>query len=491
MYSRGAGGTIKEHVHIGFCVSQSSTMDQTVNIPFSIRLDAGDTTFNIDVDKKFTTNPNRLFGFSSVTLTPDYYSRQAFKLDLDSEEELKASIVHNYYLEVEFQNSVFDLVPYTPSATPLAFNNVLKTINTHYETNFAAEINFPTVVFDWVHVRALGKTNAADLTEFYLDNHQLFYGTAHDESNPPESVVPEDFETANPIINKWPFPTNKDVLKDIRVRMTLAPNTTIAFSNTILPTAMGVAESQYTIITKQQYRIQNHNKSSFKSFIFQKAPKFEDIAYATKIHTYPTAKNIISDRGTLTTTKERERKPNLLVKDYNSSISALAKRMNLNFSLEHEEVDKKFRLVFPDSTSGIKINMRVAPYVANLLGYGHVNYITADMTNKSYPDPDIQINNVEAISKVLVYDTGMVVVSLDQQASQQTHQFTNTVMAILESDDAGVMTTRPGMEFARVPVSHFNPNLEFVLSRFNETNEPMPLGWKVGAYIRGVLVGKV
>ena len=101
------------------------------------------------------------------------------------------------------------------------------------------------------------------------------------------------------------------------------------------------------------------------------------------------------------------------------------------------------------------------------------------------------MDNVEALAKVLVYDTGMVVVSLDQQASKQTYQFTNTVMAIMESDNAGIMTTKPGAVYTRVPVSSFNSTFEFVLSKFNEANEPIPLGWKVAAYVRGVLIGKV
>jgi hypothetical protein len=466
-------------------------MDQTVNIPFSIRLEAGDTGFSINVDKKYTTNPNRLFGFSSVTLTPDYFSRQAFKLNLDSEEELKALVNHHFYIDVEYENNFFDGHPYTPSATPIAFHDVLRTINAHTLLHNGYNVPALPVVFDWVHVLSLGKRTPEERKQFYIDNHNDLYGSEYDPDNPPASVLPLEFEEVNVYVNTWPFPTNKAVLKNIRVRIILAPNITVAFSNTLLPTAMGFAESQYTQVVRNQYRIQNVNASGFKSIVCMKPPTFDDVAYITKMHIYPTAKAIVSERGTLSTTKERERKPSLLVSDWNSAIQALAKTMNVNFSLELESEEKLYKLLFPTDW-GIKLRLRVPAYVAHKLGYGHVNYIAADMTNIPYSDDDeIVITNVEAISKVLVYDTGMVVVSLDQQASQQTHQFTNTVMAILESDDAGVMTTKPGLQFSRVPVSHFNPNLEFVLSRFSETNEPIPLGWKVGAYIRGVLVGKV
>ena len=71
---------------------QSITMDQTVNIPFSHKLEPGDSEFTIEVLSRFRDNPNRLFGFSSVTLCPDYFSKKAYKLDMDSERELKAVV---------------------------------------------------------------------------------------------------------------------------------------------------------------------------------------------------------------------------------------------------------------------------------------------------------------------------------------------------------------------------------------------------------------
>jgi hypothetical protein len=269
----------------------------------------------------------------------------------------------------------------------------------------------------------------------------------------------------------------------------LAPNVTIAFSNELLPTALGIRESQYTLKKNNQFRIQNTSSTAYKSIICFNEPRLQNVVYTTKIHLYPTSKFIVSNRGILSTTKERERKPALLARDYNDAISAAASKMNLDYTLSHDSAAKAFHLDHPDAP-GVTINMRVPTHVSHRLGFGHVSLIKPSMTNASYPE-EIPIANVETISKVLVYDTGMVVISLDQQASKQTHQFTNAVMAILESDDAGVMTTKPGLEFTRVPISNFNPNLQFVLSRFNENNEPMPLGWKVGAYIRGVLVGKV
>jgi hypothetical protein len=459
-------------------------MDQTVNIPFSIRIDAGDSKFKIEVDKKFIDNPDRLFGFSSVTMTPDYFSRQAFQLNLDSEEELKAVINQDYYIEVECENNALDQHQYY-TTSQVEFSSVLRNINKHYEQHKPDGFITPLVVFDWQHLSAL--SSKVDRQAFYTSSLADLYVGEFDVNTIGTDVSSVFDGLVN--LNKFPFPTKEEALDNIIVRVTLAPNVTLAFSNDALPKAIGFSSSQYTQKKNNQLRLQNVSPNSYKSFYCENTANLENIVYATKIHTYPTNKYIVSERGFLVTTKERERKPNLLVTDYNNSINALAKTLNLELSLVHDANEKKFRLVYPD-VSGMAINLRVPPYISHRLGFGHVTVIRPSMKSESYPE-EIEISNVEALAKVLVYDTGMVVVGLDQQGSKQTYQFTNTVMAIMESDNAGVMTTKPGIEYLRVPVSYFNPNLEFVLSKFNENNEPIPLNWKVGAYIRGLLVGKV
>jgi hypothetical protein len=459
-------------------------MDQAVNIPFSIRLDAGESRFRIDVDKKYTDNPNRLFGFSSMTLTPDYFSRQAFKLDLDSEEELKSVTTQDYYIEVDLDKDALDKHPYS-STSKVAISSLLRKINKHYEQHKPEGFITPLVVFDWHHIGAISPK--VDKEAFYTERlTDLYVGTF--DANSIGADVSSTFQNVTQL-NIYPFPTKIDDLSDIIIRITLAPNVTVAFSNETLPSALGFTEKQYTQKNKIQSKLQNPSATSYKSFYCENSPSLQNIVYTTKIHTYPTDKHVVSEKGLVSTSKERERKPSLLATDYNNSINALAKQMNLDFSLVHDEEEKIFTFVYPNSAD-VKINLRVTPYMAHRLGFGHVTYIRPSMTSQPYPE-EVDINNVEAIAKVLVYDTGMVVVSLDQQASKQTYQFTNTVMAIMESDEAGVMTTKPGIEYSRVPVSYFNPNLEFVLSKFNEANEPIPLGWKVAAYIRGVLVGKV
>lgn len=457
-------------------------MNQTVNIPFSIRLGPEDTAFNITVDNKFLDNPNRQFGFATVTLTPDYYSQQAFKLDLDSTDELKAPVTEEFSLETLYDESAFDVKPYPPSSVSQTVGSLLKNVNAHFERHKPEACIYPLAVFDWIHVSALSAQNAE---EFYQSKVDDLYLEKQDENT--GQFLPDVFKGKFNLNNRA-FPTNPNILRLIRTRLTLAPNVTIAFSNTNLPLAFGFSPQQLRHSFKTQIRLTNNSHVEFKTLICQNAPSSEKSIYSTKIHLYPSFKFVVLNKQ-LVTTKERERKVVNMASDYGEIFKKSANLLNLKLSLELDATQKKFKFIFPEGTK-IKMSIKMPPFIAYKLGYGHVNSITLDSVNLPYPE-ESEISNVDSIAKVLVYDTGMVVVSLDQLGSQQTHQFTNTVMAILESDPAGIMTTKPGLEFARVAVSPFNPTMEFVLYKYNENNQPIPLGWKVGSYVRGLLVGKL
>ena len=465
-------------------------MNQTVNIPFSIRLEPGESQFSIEVDKRFTDNPNRMFSLATVTLTPDYYSQQAFKLNLDSDDELKAKVESEFSFEVEYFKNVYLAKSYTSSSVAQSIGTVIKNINTFHATHKPAGMLFPPLVFDWIHVNALGKD--VDAVQFYKDNAKELYGEEYNEAKH-RNALPQDFLGNNfelKGLNDFKFPTNPDVMDFIRIRMVIAPHVKVAFSNDMLPLALGFSELQMPHRQKGQYNVENPYTHFVSTLVCHNKPDVTSQVFTTKISLYPNIPHVKSDTGMLVTTKERERTPEHLAQDYSAILSKMAKTMFLDVKLEHVAEEKLFKLIVP-TAPGLVVKLRVSPNVATQLGYGHVSLITqSTMTPKSY-STEVPFSDVETLSRVLVYDTGMIVISLDQQGSQQTHQFTNTVMAILDTDNAGVLTTKPGLEFSRVPVSPFNPNLDFVLYKYSEANQPIPLDWKVGSYIRGLLVGKV
>lgn len=463
------------------------TMDQTVNIPFSHKLDPGDSEFTIEVVSRFRDNPKRLFGFSTVTLCPDYFSKKAYKLDMDSEKELKAEVLHDFNMEVEYDKNVFESKTWGPlTGTANKMEDVLRSLNNHFEQIKPAGCYFPAVVFDWFDLLSLGKD--VDFDAYHKEHAMKYYGEPYNEATH-SNWLPSAYRDKTRL-NNLVFPTKPEAMSAIRIRMTLSQNVSVAFSNLELMQALGVNPSQIPTKVKNQYPFKNtNNTGSLLPVTFLGVPTFDNISATTRLHAFPTLNFIVSRNGVLKTTVEHERKPEILSREYNNAIRSLAYSINLDITMEHVVAEKKFKIIFPASP-GIRVNIRVPPYISHRLGYGHVDNIKYNMTNASYPVDDVT-GDLLTRAQVLVYDAGMIVVSLDEIGSQQTYQFTNTCMAILEAHESGVMTTKQGVEMPRVPVSQFSKEMKFVLSRFNENNEPIPLGWKDGAYIRGVLVGKV
>lgn len=460
-------------------------MDQTVNIPFCHKLEPGDNEFTIEVLSRFRDNPNRLFGFSTVTLSPDYFSKKAYALDMDSEKELSAIVSNDFHFEVEFDKNVFDATAWS-NTTATTLGPILQSINNHFEQNKPEGCIFPAVVFDWFDLLSLG--GGVDSDDFHRKKALTYYGVEYKEADH-SNWLPTVYRDKTRL-NNMMFPTKAEAMADIRIRMTLSPNVMITFSNKDLPDALGISASQLPEKVNKQYQFKNTLVNSLTPMRFLDPPKLEKLSISTKIHAYPTKAFVVSNVSAFKTTVGRERMADLMAKDYNNNLKSLAYTMNLDVHLEYLTEEKKFKLFFPASV-GIRVHLRTPTYIGHKLGYGHVDKINKTMQNTSTIKDDFSGEPVLTKAQVLVYDAGMVVVSLDERGSQQTHQFSNTYMAILEAHESGVLTTKPGIEMPRVPVSQFNKDLKFALSRFNENNEPIPLGWKDGAYIRGVLIGKV
>lgn len=458
-------------------------MDQTVNIPFNIRLEPGDSSFKIDVDRKYTDDPNRLFGFSTVTLIPDFYNQQAFKLDMDSKEELEANISHDFQIELNTDQQTYDRKKYNAPTVPRTIPAMVKYLNQHFLNNQPIGAKYPPAVIDWVHLLTLN-LSPEDRNSYLVEHAMALYGEPFNGTRHVKAL-PQAYGDIF-YLNHLAFPTNPNVYQNIRIRINITAGISLAFSNDTLLKGLGYSAVQ--IPDTPKHRLDNPF-FAFETFIAAKKAATEAAVYNTIVHAYPAVPRLTSDTFTFVTTKERERKPDNMAEDYSKILKEAGEKLNISLSIEHDAANKKFKIVYP-AEEGFKVNLKVTPYIANKLGYGHITYITRDMVNAPY-QLDIQFKDVEKVSRVQTFDTGMVVISLDQIGSQQTSQFTNTFMALLESDFGGYMTTRMGIDWPRVAVSPFNSILEFVISRFSETNQPIPLGWKGGAYIRGLLTGKV
>jgi hypothetical protein len=115
----------------------------------------------------------------------------------------------------------------------------------------------------------------------------------------------------------------------------------------------------------------------------------------------------------------------------------------------------------------------------------------AQATEEAQPAEGAQAAK-EAKDKALVqaFDTGMVAITMDYKPSYYTEGLKDELMAILMPQKPGVLESLSDFSpFVYPP--HSLGGLTFTLWRYSEDDKPIPLSWKTGATIGGVLVGKV
>lgn len=273
----------------------------------------------------------------------------------------------------------------------------------------------------------------------------------------------------------------------------MAPNVSIAFSNEVLLKIFGMAPDEIPERnSRNQLAYANTEVDQFHVLFCSETPKVTFVpadVKTTRIHANCTYPHFVSPASVFKTTRGRERKVDDLVIDYNSSLYALGKSINVYLTLEYDKILKKFRISYPNNNN-ITINIKTSPSVANQLGFGSLDVIPYKMVPNVVSN-DIDVRDLEKKARALVFDTGMVVVDLDQRTSMLNSYSGNTTMAMLEPTYDGIMRNPPHNELPRAHVTYFDPQLKFVLNRFGDDDQPHPLDWNIGAYVQGLVVGKV
>lgn len=122
--------------------------DNNVNISFRTFLKPGESSFVIPVQRKFADEPNRKFGFETITLMPEYQNIQAFAYKLDSKTELESIVSNPLQLEVSFgpnyhSKEVGKTWSYLTSQSRL--DTILLSINQHFEKTKPTGTYYPSV----------------------------------------------------------------------------------------------------------------------------------------------------------------------------------------------------------------------------------------------------------------------------------------------------------------------------------------------------------
>ena len=134
------------------------------------------------------------------------------------------------------------------------------------------------------------------------------------------------------------------------------------------------------------------------------------------------------------------------------------------------------------------MTLKLTKDLSKRLGFGEKERIRKD--DVSLPIPVSDNKEYSEKARTLVFDTSMVAITMDHKASYYTMGIGDELMTILYPKVPGVLESLPSIAPFVTP-SHHRDELTFSLWRYSEDDKPIPLSWKVGAYLSGVLIGKV
>ena len=456
-----------------------------VRSPFHIRLEPGQTQFQVDLPPACKGNRNARYSFDCIRLTPDFYSRQAtlYNMDPAFEEAISygAKFTFNYF------DTFYNGTEYTLFSQKRKIGDLLESINSHFDTfKPSGQVGAPFFI-DWSYP-GFDSTELSEV-EFYRASAILFYNENYDEAKHwnrlPASA--RHIEGANNLV----FPTtgDNDLLSEIRLRLWIAPNTTVSFSSDNILHALGM-KALGPRGKLNRYQFENNSSTEYRRIDIWDPPDLEiSPGFArSKIYLSPTTDQIASQPFELPTTRQRAINNGHLAEDLNRTLMLHAAKYNMSFGLRYGEADKKFKFAFPENP-GLKIAIRISAPLAHRLGFAEKERIRKeDDPIPMAPDANKELGPK---SQTLVFDTGMTIITMDNTANNYTLGFKDEIMSVLYPKNPGILESHPNVRPSYFPYHSGAQKLEFSIWRFSETCSPVPLSWKTGGYLDGVLVGTV
>lgn len=472
-----------------------------IHVPFKERIPAGHSTFNVDVPSIYA---NRDLFFSSLIILPDFYSKEAQAEDLEDETVLNTPI--NY--DVTFK-CIF--IPTEPPFHPAEYIlpgdigtsvELVHLVNEHFEANKPLPCVHTCAFFDWTDLRF--NKNDEDWDYFVQNDMALtYYNEEYDEAKH-FNALPLTARTVHGA-NNYLFPTNITPLntQNLRYRLVLAANTKASFSTNSQLGALGFDPLQ--IGTKgnlNKYHMKNGTTKGFK-FITAKEPRNVKIVAKPmfKMRLIVNNNTFLSQTATLTITKGNSLKDSIFTSAVNTGLDKLVAQTNLQFNLTYNDTERQYTFNFPKAQAIAVSGLLVPPEFSERLGFDLATEINFNFP-KGIPIPDpFDIKKTEAKARALGYDTGVIIVSDYNTASNTTAGINEQFMCSLYPTATGSFEipllescfkppTMSLPKFFSSSVSGGTVPATFKLSRYLDDDKLEELNWKNGAFASGILRGK-
>jgi hypothetical protein len=391
--------------------------------------------------------------------------------------------------------------------------DTIKSFNAYYETaGKPAGLRGPPCFIDWIDSNwPLPPEDAyysepIDFEENVRSMGILYYGG--DEENEDETGAFIHIDALEPSArnvygtNNYTFPIfaqdDEEVMNDLRLRLHIAPNTVVSFSSNGFLNAMGFDNTQYGPRKKyNRFNIENPFKDRYLTIAAENSPnvgvlltRLGDRVSISSMERIWASRDVSCTMSIANFRQNRE-----IEREVNNILDEIASETNFDVDLKFDLAQKTFSFIFPDNPN-MKVTLHLPKELANRLGFGSgVTRITRESIAESVGDYTA-VTDAELLSKTLVYDTGMVIVTLDNLSSMSTLGMSEFYMACLRPTSDGTIELRRTTD---LPPSIYLPssggsNTSQVLCNiwvYNEDGTTRRIDWKTGLYVAGILQGKV
>lgn len=464
-----------------------------VSTPFRTRVPAGTCTFNVNVPKNNFIG-DRKFYFSNLHVQPDFFNKEADLFGLDADTDGESLIDYPIQVRLDFADVTTFYGPgYKNSSTTLETENLIEALNEHFELHRPDCVYATPFFIDWID---LEKHEDASPVDYVPQNAVTYYGSAireglHDDKLP-NSV--QGMDNVNNFL--LPIASMNPILfsNRIRLRIWLGPFARAVFSsNQPFVEDLGFTFEQFGKSYKSQYILTNKSQFWMPVRVAENPMQltFTKNIFNVTVVPYSSA---IKNKLNITSMTKREWKDNEKVTLYLKNVFNVASsNLNIIFSFGFNPIQQTFYFNFPESDNA-SIKIACVPDFALRLGYGQETFIVKGMQATSQKRENTIIDaHYKALA--MVYDTGLVICTLDNTSSNTTSGSDNEFMTALYPQMSGLVVMPEGgishavhLNLLKQSTAAFVP-ITFRLLRIYENEKCANLIWNHDAYVYGTLTG--
>ena len=512
-----------------------------VTSTFHESVEEGCSSFTVEVPKSYDSVvlPNseirrRQFYFSDLYLIPGFYKQRAAQLGLEIEEEEEKLIDLECRMTFTVSSDLYKDkddrmrdVKFQHTSAESLVDELVKTINAHFQATMPEGLVHPALIIDWIDTNWVDEENESEILDpdvVVPTMTAMYYGN-QDYSDDLYYNALEPAMRSVPGVNNFKFPTqafeSPEIWSGVRLRIHIAPNTKILVSTHTLLEQLGFSVEQLGLPKdKKRYVFENPVVDSYTTLVAEDPIKNEGkiAGTSTTIFPVPVKKTFQTDWVKLVPKMREFDNNEYILELVKEAFATLSENANIHVDIELMQGKRQFRIVFP-SNDRLGVVVHVDRDFSARLGFeGRLN-IDSRVLSVAIAEKNTRID-AEGQSRALVYDTVMIMVTMESSSSAITAGLNETLLACLYPSGSGTMqmTNRPPAQnyfsfdlssmkqkqgdyyTTLYPRSVYLPTVysgdKTVPVKFNvwaigKGSVKAPINWKVPFSIGGVLEGRI